>query len=149
MPTTRIAQAAWALAGLYWLLLLLATHLPLPPAKNSRPPNGRDDKVQHCVAYAGLAFALCVAGALDGRFRRSLVPYVLLAIFGYSIADEWTQQFIRYRETDWNDWVADMLGTGTGLAAFLVFGEPVLAMLPRSRIPPDDPQPQANAAEAG
>jgi len=147
MPKPKIALAAWVIAGLFWLLLFVATHIPLKPDKN-HPPNGRDDKVQHCVAYAGLAFLLCTAGAIDGRFRRALVPNVLIVLVAYAAADEWLQQYIPYREGDFKDWIADMLGTGIGLSAFLLFGEPLLAALPRSRIPRDQPGPKANALAA-
>jgi VanZ family protein len=145
MPKTKIALAACAIAGLYWLLLFVSTHIPMKGDPN-RPSNGRDDKIQHVVAFAGLAFLLCTAGAIDGRFGRALVPYVLLAIVAYAVFDETSQHYIPTRTSDLNDWVADMLGTGIGLAAFLVFVEPLLAALPRSRIPRDATPPKASAS---
>src|SRR4029079_14188335 len=96
-----------------------------------------DDKVVHCVAYAGLAFLLCSAGSVSWGFRRSLLALVLLMEMTYASFDEWTQQFFS-RDTDFfgdgqriGDWGADVLGIGVGLSAFMVFGEPLIAYVRR------------------
>jgi len=146
MQRTKIALVALTIVGLYWLLLFVGTHIPLKPGKNQAPA-GRD-KVQHCVAFAGLAFLLCTAGAIDGRYRRALVPRVLLLIAVYAAADEWTQQFVPSRQSDLSDWIADMVGAGLGLSVFLLVGEPVLALLPRSRIRREAAAADSTAAPA-
>jgi VanZ family protein len=148
MPKPKIALLAIVFLALYWLLLFVGTHLPLSLDPIRTRPNTNDDKVAHVLAFAGLAFLLCTTGAIDGRFRGRLVPNVLLICVAYAVADEWSQQFIPGRESTFKDWIADMLGTGIGLSAFLLFGEPLLAALPRSRIPRDQPGPKANALAA-
>lgn len=146
MPKTKIALLAVVVLGFYWLLLFVGTHLPLALDPVPSRPNTNDDKVAHVLAFTGLAFLLCTAGAIDGRFRGRLVPYALLICVAYAAADEWSQQFIPGRESASADWIADMLGTGIGLSAFLLVGEPLLAALPRSQIGRKESAGKANAA---
>jgi VanZ family protein len=102
--------------ALYWVALFVGSHLPLEldPIQTPNPL----DKVQHAVAFALLAVLLCSVGAQRGAVGWRLVAGVLALIALYGVFDEWTQRFVPYREPDLRDWLADMFGTGLGIAAF-------------------------------
>lgn len=110
-----------AAIGIYWLILFVLTHLPGDP--RPVPPGMRIlplDKIAHAAAFAGLAFLACVAVAAF----RPLAPLVLLGIVavlaGYAAIDELTQDWVPFREPDYRDWVADMLGMVAGICTFLL-----------------------------
>jgi VanZ family protein len=140
MPRSKVALVAVFLVGVYWLLMFAGTHLPERLDPVAAPAKGRnDDKLVHCVAYAGLAFLLCSAGSVSWGFRRSLLALVLLVTMTYASFDEWTQHFVG-RDTEWfesndgqriGDLGADVLGIGVGLSAFMLFGEPLIAYVRR------------------
>lgn len=71
------------------------------------------DKVQHCAAYAGLAFLAGLA-ALSGR--QALVFAVLLAVAGYGL--EWVQMLVG-RSYDLLDALANIAGCAIGFALSL------------------------------
>lgn len=100
----------WALVA-YWLLLLGATHWPIPrPIKSAQ----MGDKIVHFVAYAVLACLLIVELWWRKRssWRAYLAVFVGLAIFGG--LDELTQPLVN-RSADWFDWFADVAGIAVGL----------------------------------
>ena len=74
------------------------------------------DKVLHAVEY-GILSVLCYRA-----FRRAAGPAVvrqavLLAIVtasGYGITDEVHQAFVPFRESGWEDWLADTIGSAIG-----------------------------------
>jgi VanZ family protein len=108
------------LAGLlvYWLALFVGTHLPGNP--NFRPTESLPhiDKVVHAAAFAGLAVLVLLG--LSGWIRPSaaLGLGVLVALGIYAGLDEFTQGFVRFRQPDVRDWVADMIGVLVGMAVF-------------------------------
>lgn len=102
-----------ALVG-YWSTLFLATHFP----RNPIPPEaGVSDKLQHYLAYAGLA--TLAAWWVAVRRPMTLRQYcaIMLSMALYGAADEILQSLVG-RETDLLDWRADMIGAATGLIAF-------------------------------
>ncbi len=114
---------SWRLALLvglliYWTLLFVGTHLPGDP--NFRPTESvpHIDKVAHAGAFAGLAVLLLVG--LSGWIRPSVALglAVLTSLAIYAGLDEFTQGFVRFRQSDVRDWVADMLGVLVGMAVF-------------------------------
>jgi VanZ family protein len=130
-PRSNLVRAVYAIVVAYWLLLFLGTHLP-PTAGDTPPPaDWHLDKLAHCLAFAGLAFLLCTASTISRGFHQSVYIRVLLLVAMYGAFDEWTQRFITGRESDLNDWLADLLGIGIGLSAFSLIGEPLLGMLLR------------------
>jgi VanZ family protein len=100
----------WALVA-YWVVLLVATHWPLP-----RPIRGGNigDKVIHFIAYATLAALLAIELWWRGRssWPAYLAIFLGLALFGGF--DELTQPLVN-RSADWLDWYADLIGIASGL----------------------------------
>jgi VanZ family protein len=133
MPRSKFAQAATLLVIIYWALLFVGTHVPIigRPAGMLSKLGENSDKAAHCLAYAGLAFLLCTAASVRWGFRQSFIAAVLVLLMTYGAIDEWTQNLVPPREGNWDDWGADVLGIGIGLAAFSLLGEPLLRLLPR------------------
>lgn len=123
----KSAWKRWALLALlvmlasYWLLIFVATHLPVQKLPHTGVGN---DKLQHLVAYAGLTFLLTIVWRLARNFRWREVPLMLLVPATYGVLDELTQSLVG-RTTDLKDWVADCIGAVIGLVAGLL----VYAML--------------------
>lgn len=140
MSRSRIALAATLVAAAYWLLLFIGTHLPpwLDPTPGGNAPDDHRDKLLHCLAFAGLAFLLCTAGALRFGFRRRLLALVLVGLMAYAALDEWSQQFVG-RDTQEEDWGADVLGIGLGLATFSLLVEPMLGLVPPLPVSREEP----------
>jgi VanZ family protein len=97
----------------YWLLLFTATHLP----SKSMPSIGFSDKIQHALAFAGLAFLLAWAIPKRATWQSHLVLTLAIAVI-YGGVDEITQKFIPGRHCDWWDFVADVIGACLGIAAY-------------------------------
>lgn len=100
----------------YWILLFTGTHLPGSALKSLR----FNDKLLHCVAFAGLAFLL--AWALPKQLLGRL-PSMLLAVIitmTYAVVDEWTQAFVPNRTPDVKDFLADCVGMILGFTAYLI-----------------------------
>jgi VanZ family protein len=103
-----------ALAG-YWLLLLIATHLP--PDFPAVPPE-RVDKIVHAAVFAALAWLLATAWQRSvGRLGGGHLRAAWLAIVLYAAADEWTQTWVG-RVGSLGDWLADAIGAAAGLIVF-------------------------------
>ena len=107
----------WAyLLVVYWVLLLVATHIPrvAPPPGVQLP---RDD-VLHFAAYFVLALL-----ALSAWSRRKVLgpgdlAIVAVVLIGYGAFDEWSQTPVG-RDASVSDWLADAAGVLVGV---LVFG---------------------------
>ncbi|HEX2973615.1 MAG TPA: VanZ family protein [Tepidisphaeraceae bacterium] len=91
----------------YWLLALLMTHLPKPPALG--PSVG--DKGQHLVGYGLLAAMLFLTLWICRPTLRWIGGYVLLTVLVYGLIDEMTQP-LTGRSCDIYDWLADLAGAG-------------------------------------
>lgn len=76
------------------------------------------DKTYHFLAYAGLAFLLGWTLQFKSRLRHALAVLSIAAI--YAFTDEALQNLIPGRTFDWWDMVADWMGAGSGMAAYLV-----------------------------
>lgn len=95
----------------YWVLCLLATHSTLPKGAE---PWLFADKVMHCLMYfilgGLLAWRLSSASAVSAS--RYFVAWLVLAAYG--VFDELTQPYFG-RSAEWLDWVADLVGSGSGI----------------------------------
>jgi VanZ family protein len=102
---------------LYWLAILIATHVPLAKSQN---PGRSWDKQGHLAAFAGLSVLLCLAGATLWRPSWRLYAGVFMVVAAYGAIDELSQRFSPGRFSDFRDWIADMLGAGIGMMCFAV-----------------------------
>jgi VanZ family protein len=102
----------------YWLAMFIGTHVSL---KDPSTVFQIRDKVVHFAAFAGLAFLAAVY--LYSRKRGIAwtdLAIIWLLVAAYGMFDEVTQAAVG-RTADPLDWLADIAGAATGLAAFLVF----------------------------
>ena len=101
----------WYLLGVALTLVVIVSSL-VPP--RDLPPTGMNDKVEHIVAYGGLA--LCFGGLIAPR-RYLRLGLLLLALGG---GMEIAQALMGLgRMADWHDFYADAFGTALGLALCL------------------------------
>lgn len=91
------------LALLFVTALIVAFVLALRPAPEILPQINHFDKIQHALAF--MLISLLGFGAWPGR--PILIVVVML---GYGGAMELAQSFTRYRQGDYQDWIADALG---------------------------------------
>lgn len=118
----RFATYAWA------LVILVATSIPGPDIPFDLPRWDWADKVVHFGMYGVLGVLTGVAflsgtsfqdeGAVQLRSRRkSHAIWLALAVLAiFAGADELHQHWIRGRMPSPGDWLADVLGVGTGIA---------------------------------
>ena len=91
-------------------LVLIVVVASLVPG-GSLPHLGITDKLEHMIAYGGLA--LCYGGLMTPR-RYGYLAVALLALGG---GIEIAQGLMGWgREADWRDFYADALGTALGLS---------------------------------
>ena len=78
-----------------------------------------NDKVLHAMEYAGLG-GLCYRafrwGATGPLADRALVCAIVAASL-YGVTDEVHQLFVPFRESSWQDWLADVTGSAAGAVA--------------------------------
>jgi len=78
-----------------------------------------NDKVLHALEYAGLG-GLCYRafrwGATGSMAARALLFSILTASL-YGVTDEVHQLFVPFRESSWQDWLADITGSVLGAVA--------------------------------
>jgi VanZ family protein len=112
MTFLRYWGPVWGYAGLIFYLSSLSH------PEDNLPSLFREvsDKVLHAVAYAGLG-ALCYRAFRWGT-NDILAPYALwLAIVFaslYGVTDEIHQSWVPFRDSSWQDWVADSIGATIG-----------------------------------
>lgn len=94
--------------GLYWPVLFIATHIPMPNLPQS---TGMSDKTMHVLAYGILVFLIWLALRPYQKvdWRTALPWLILAAMVWYCAIDEWLQGKIG-RSPDVGDGLADMAG---------------------------------------
>jgi VanZ family protein len=138
MHPSRINQfrrRLWACLAIYWFLLMLAIHWPMPFHRSHFVT--ADDKVVHFALYGGLALILLPVTdfAFSGWSAWKRAAGVVAAVAAQGIFDELTQPLTR-RTTDILDLVADVSGA---IVAVLVYRAWFQRMVPtdeRSASPP-------------
>jgi VanZ family protein len=123
---SRLAIAICVVTGLYWMAIFALTHSPVVPMP--KIPVRAIDKIAHLSVFAGLAFLLCAAGTAFRHPPRRVVAAVFAIVAAYGAFDELTQQLVPDRFSDFHDWIADMIGAGIGITAFVIAREAWLAM---------------------
>lgn len=106
-PPARLAT--WALAA-YAAVLFTATHVPLPPGVLDRGPS---DKTLHLAAYFVLGLLSAARLRLRGRSGRVWIAW-WFGLLAVAAGDELTQPWVG-RIADWQDWLADAIGTSAAL----------------------------------
>lgn len=103
-----------AVLVIYWMCLLLLTHIPIPPWVRNM---GVSDKTMHFAAYMVLTLLIWLASSFDLKANWfTLRPWLVLFIILLSgMADEITQKFIAGRSCDIDDLAADMVGAAAAM----------------------------------
>src|SRR5688572_5741349 len=114
-PFRRLRLLFWLLTAAWWALIATLTHLPL----GDLPYVPGSDKTHHLLAYAALA--LFLGFALLFTFpRRWWLPWGVLAVgMCYGAVDELTQPLVG-RWAEFDDWIADAVGTAAGILPVLI-----------------------------
>jgi len=125
-------QAGWRRILFYWGPVAGYAGLIFYLSAQSHPDDNLpslfgavNDKVLHALEYAGLG-GLCYRafrwGATGSVAARALFFSILTASL-YGVTDEVHQLFVPFRESSWQDWLADVTGSGLGaVAARKLFG---------------------------
>src|SRR4030042_1856722 len=117
MSLTQQQKIATCILVLYWPVLFILAHVPIP---NFVQKAGISDKSLHFWAY--LVLTLLIWSALSGgrkvKWRRATPWLVLLMIVIYAILDEWLQSYVKGRSCDIQDFFADLAGILAGLILF-------------------------------
>ena len=74
------------------------------------------DKVLHAVEY-GILSLLCYRAfrwAAGSAVARQAVVLAIVAASVYGVTDEAHQLFVPFRESSWQDWLADTIGAAIG-----------------------------------
>ena len=100
---------------IYWPILCLLSHIPIPKLVYQARVS---DKAIHVLAYLILTFLLWFAVNPGSKvnWRKAIVWWILLAIAIYSAADEFTQSMVG-RGSEFADFFANM----TGVLLALIF----------------------------
>ena len=106
-----VARLVTVALAVYWILLILGTHLPGTSAGTVRLP----DKWLHFTAYAGLAFLLATTVTAYRRPRWSTYAWMAAVLLICAALDEISQRPIPGRHADLADWLADARGIAIGL----------------------------------
>ena len=114
-PTSTAGKLiARGLLAIYWLLLLVGTHLPW----NSGPRFAQlSDKVLHFAGFAGLAWLLAWMLSFRSELTKTRSVIVVFICGLYGAIDELTQP-LSGRTCEFNDWLADLAGAAAGVTMF-------------------------------
>ncbi|MCE9557223.1 MAG: VanZ family protein [Planctomycetes bacterium] len=109
-------RASLAALIIYWLVLVVATHVPKVPEIKLE----QGDKLVHSAAYAVLALLAAVCwSAWRSPLRKLDFLWLFAALATYAAIDEITQTPFG-RQADFHDWLADLVGIACGIAAYVV-----------------------------
>jgi len=113
MKITKRTKTVWAALAIYWPVLFILTHIPIFDVARK---SGMSDKLMHVLAYMGLMMLVWWAVSPYERvnWRGWKVWLILAAMVWYGAADEWLQGYVG-RSADMEDFVADLIGTLSGL----------------------------------
>ena len=114
-----MAQVCW-----YWAPVVLYAGMIFYLSAQSHPEEQLpsflledvSDKVLHAVEYAVLA-VLCYRAfrwGVSGQVASHALLFAIVTASLYGMTDEAHQFFVPYRESSWQDWVADTAGAAIG-----------------------------------
>jgi VanZ family protein len=150
-----LVRLAWAALAVYWIFMLLQTHLPSPWSPVSGVPHS--DKLLHFMGFGVLGglLTLVLAWRIDRAGKlvaelRSAWPTAIVVAALYGLLDEATQPFTG-RTFQWADWFADIAGAAAGtagMAALVLTGRLQGRRRATGALELESP-PEAGAAAAG
>ena len=116
MRLTRRQKITIAFLALYWIVLAIVAHIPIPQLVYQAQVS---DKWLHFLAYLNLVFLLWFSVRPDGKvsWRGRLVWLIFLASAAYGGLDELLQPYVG-RTKDLGDFLANVAGASAGLAMF-------------------------------
>lgn len=114
LPAQPLPPAAWWVHLLFWALVCLTVVMSLLPVEQLPQEVHFWDKAQHALGFAALGFLGLQVGT-----RRPLRMGVALALLGLAI--EWAQSLTGWRQGDWQDWLADVVGLVLGWLCLAVW----------------------------
>jgi len=120
MVLTRRRKALMAVLALYWPVLFVLTHIPMPEVVRRAHMS---DKSLHLLSYMILAILLwsVVKPFEKVDWRRGTVWRVFVAVMVYGVVDECMQHYVANRSTDAWDLLADAMGAFGALGLLTVF----------------------------
>jgi len=99
---------------IYWIILFTATTIPV----QRLPSLGFSDKINHFVAYFILAVLLNLALIYQRKskllFEKAQIAAILICLF-YGTVDELHQMLVPGRFAEVWDWIANALGSVSGV----------------------------------
>lgn len=116
-------QKGWRRVLFYWGPVLGYAGLIFYLSAQSHPDDdlpslfgAMNDKVLHALEYAGLG-GLCYRAfrwGVTGSVATRALLFSILAASLYGVTDEVHQLFVPFRESSWQDWLADVTGSVLG-----------------------------------
>jgi VanZ family protein len=82
------------------------------------------DKIEHLLAYCGLALLLSLTLHIQKKFiylSSKAFLFTLIFILAYAAVDELHQMLIPGRYCDFYDWLADSIGGSLGIIIIFLF----------------------------
>jgi VanZ family protein len=113
---SRVTLVVLLFLCVYWGAIFYGTHMKLAP--NALP--GNSDKLLHFGAFLGLGVLFMTLRATRGPFSWPSLLGRWLVLISYAIFDEYTQSLVG-RDAEVYDWLADTLGSFTGLMLVALF----------------------------
>ena len=129
MRLTRRQKITIAALVVYWIVLAIVAHIPIPQLVYRAQVS---DKWLHFLAYLNLVFLLWFSVRPDGKanWRNRLVWLIFLVSVAYGGIDELLQPYVG-RSKDLGDFLANAAGASVGLImfTFLAFWQALPAVL--------------------
>lgn len=113
-------NAGKLVAPVVWAGVII-TATSIPSSTLSLPEQAASlDKVAHFGLYSVFAWLLARHGfGIAGRWLATALAVIVAS--GFGVVDEWHQQFIPGRSTEYADWMADTAGAAVGALGYALF----------------------------
>jgi VanZ family protein len=100
---------------------VIVTATSIPSSQLQLPAQAASlDKLVHFGLYSVFAWLLARHGfGVAGRWWATALAVIVASAFG--VVDEWHQQYIPGRSTEYADWVADTAGAAVGALSYALF----------------------------
>jgi VanZ family protein len=119
MALTRRQKLTLAALVLYWPIIFILSHIPIPQLVYKAQVS---DKILHLVVYLLLVFLVWFAICPNAKvnWRRPAVWWILLVVVWYGVLDEWLQGYVG-RQPSVADFFADLVGVLLALIVLSFF----------------------------